>query len=926
MAEHCVLSRLIPSSLLVVAILTGCGGQTTDEYISSAQGYIQNNEQQAAVIELKNALKQEPDNIKARRLLGVSYLETKQVALAEKELLQALKLGADVKLIYPNLLRAFNLQNKYQEIVDQPAPKGLSQQDDILTSVLRGVSYLKLDQADLASLQFDAASELDANSAYSKLGQAYRASSQDKLDEAMLELDATLKLKPNFTEALMLKASLALAKKDLALAVTTYQKLMVTDPKNFTYKLQLAKVYMQQKLYPDARLTLTPVLKRFPKHPHSNLLLAELEYSEANYKACKDAANLVLASMENSVQAKYLLGLSSFKLNDYEQAHRYLSAVEAVTPKQHPIRKTLALVEYEMGYFTEAAGTLNEFSSKTADEAKLFEAIGLKQVRAKDFGSALGSLEQALELDPQNHKLKAKIGVLKLAEQDISGLADLDAAVSGDPSLEKIKLYEALYYLENKQYKQALAIAKKWQADLEFKVRGYNLEALVYLSQKQLDKAVLVFNKTLSIDTANKVARQRLATIAIKQGNRALAKKHYLALLQAHPAAVAVLTQLASLALADSEPEVAKTYFITALQTTPKADAVRLKYAQLLIYMADYKAAMQELELISEPNQKSVKVLLVKARLLQAQNNIVAARASLELALELQPKNLQLWLRLLTTYKQDVDSQALMQELTKAIKVLPNSLALKRIEIAELIKLKKFELAFKKVDTLRAKPELLVLADEIDSRIYLEEQKIELALQSMQKAFAKEPNEYRVVQLASLLSKLEQEPKAEALLQKWLEQYPEASNAKQAYAMLLHKNKPNQAIAKYRAILKSNPQNITVLNNLAWLLAENKQALEAVALAKQAVTLAPKSGAVLDTYGYCLLAANQAKAAVPVLEQAIELVDNDLSIQLHLAQAYYNSQRLDAAKPILATLQQKIKAGASFDGQDQVAVLLKKWH
>ena len=71
------------------------------------------------------------------------------------------------------------------------------------------------------------------------------------------------------------------------------------------------------------------------------------------------------------------------------------------------------------------------------------------------------------------------------------------------------------------------------------------------------------------------------------------------------------------------------------------------------------------------------------------------------------------------------------------------------------------------------------------------------------------------------------------------------------------------ASERYRIVLKTNPNNVAALNNLAYNLAVHQNALaEALPLARRAVAIAPSEGAVLDTLGWVEhLAGNDKEAA-----------------------------------------------------------------
>ena len=84
---------LIASAVIAGASLSGCGKQSPDALIASAKQYLSQDDQKAAIIQLKNALADESRSAgEARFLLGKALLEAEDPVSANVELGKASRL------------------------------------------------------------------------------------------------------------------------------------------------------------------------------------------------------------------------------------------------------------------------------------------------------------------------------------------------------------------------------------------------------------------------------------------------------------------------------------------------------------------------------------------------------------------------------------------------------------------------------------------------------------------------------------------------------------------------------------------------------------------------------------------------------------------------------------------------------------------
>ncbi len=130
------------------------------------------------------------------------------------------------------------------------------------------------------------------------------------------------------------------------------------------------------------------------------------------------------------------------------------------------------------------------------------------------------------------------------------------------------------------------------------------------------------------------------------------------------------------------------------------------------------------------------------------------------------------------------------------------------------------------------------------------------------------------------------------------------------------KNYLKSAIADYESLLAKMPSNTgvtTVLNNLAYMLAENNERLpEALKYAKRALDAKPNSPVVLDTYAYVLLKNGKKQQAAEFLAAALQHYEQDKN--LVPAEVYEHKgmikEQLGAKSEALVAYRKALEVGA----------------
>jgi len=104
--------------ILMALFVAACGiGMDAQARVERGQQAFDEGNYQAAIIDARNVLQDEPDNISARILLGRALIEIADGVTAEKEIRRAISLGAALDDTTVYLGRALLVQGKFRNVI-----------------------------------------------------------------------------------------------------------------------------------------------------------------------------------------------------------------------------------------------------------------------------------------------------------------------------------------------------------------------------------------------------------------------------------------------------------------------------------------------------------------------------------------------------------------------------------------------------------------------------------------------------------------------------------------------------------------------------------------------------------------------------------------------------------------------------------------
>jgi tetratricopeptide (TPR) repeat protein len=149
-----------------------------------------------------------------------------------------------------------------------------------------------------------------------------------------------------------------------------------------------------------------------------------------------------------------------------------------------------------------------------------------------------------------------------------------------------------------------------------------------------------------------------------------------------------------------------------------------------------------------------------------------------------------------------------------------------------------------------------------------------------------------------------------------------------AYEQTSDKKYLQSAITDYESLMAKMPNNNTVLNNLAYLLAENDQNLaDALKYAKRALDAQPNEPGFLDTYAYVLYKSGNYQEAVRFVDAALQQYSQ--RDQMFVPAEVYEhkgliKERLGAKDEAIAAYKQALEAAGTKKSSQKVIERINK--
>ncbi len=873
--------QLVITTVVILSSIISCSSEKTiEEYLSSAQHHIAINDNKTAIIELKNVLKQSPKNTKARILLGEIYLNLGDGQSAEKELYKAYSYGSEEAGI--SLLKAYKIQQKNQEILTLADKINAKDNDEQATvEVYRALAHYRLGDNRSAESSIDNAIELSSDSMFSRLGTAYLASRKTNSNQALLIVNTLVKDNPDFTEALLLQGQLYFSTQNYTQAIDAFLHYEELQPKDLTIKLMLANVYIKNGQFDVAEKSIDIVLKKAPNHALSNQFKGMVSYYKEDYKNANYYLEKAIQGGLNAPANKVLLGISAFQLKKYEQSYFNLNSIKDMLPENSPILKLLAISQLKLGYSTEVSETLLSLGNLTDEDFSLYAAASAEFVKKGQIEDAKKIQEKLEHIPLTNPTDIARLGILKLSLQDVTGIANIEKSLAIQPNIPAAKIALAQAYIKTNQLEKALLLAKNWTKEFPDEISAYNLLAIIKLNMLDKKGGEATLKEALHLNKTNPLSLMYFSELDIEadQPLKAMAKLELL--LNSKPHYLPALSTYYVAASKADKKQMAITRIKQSFEGVPNSIQHRLLYAKTLMIDKLPKEVINLLSKVDKSNYLPTFFWVALGDSFIADNKTDDALKLYTYWTTQQQNSPIPWIKASITAELNNDIEEALYLISKGLKYLPNNKKLIVLQTYFYTENKLFDKAQLNINSMDASLSDIAFVQGLQGKIWASNKQYNKAIPKLMFNYQENPSSNNAGLIYFTNIAQNKNKVAEDFLHKHVSEHPTDHKMRNLLADALARQNKASAYKHYLFLYEQNPNNFAVINNLAWADYKHKNYKKAYNWGMKALVLSPENPYILNTVGLILLKLGKREQALKHLKSATEIQPNDQAIAEH---------------------------------------------
>jgi putative PEP-CTERM system TPR-repeat lipoprotein len=904
-------------------LCVGCdAGPGEDELIKQSQLYLTQGKVNSATIQLRNVLQKNPQNGRARLLLGQVYLAGHDLLSAEKELLKAGDYAVAPDEYLPALAEVYLLQGDNEKLQALPLDGVSGAIARGLVLAAQGVGNLYRGDSELASLQINEALALAPGSPYVQIAKARLSVGLWEEDFARQEVQAVLEVEPGYPPAWSLLGQIEQSIGNIAAAEAAYSKALATPLPKLSDFLRRAQMRVQLGDMEGAQRDLDQVKKEFAANVDVHYTQGLIYFRGGWDQDASQSFLQVLSVNERHPRALYYSALTNMRLGNLDMAERHAERLFKLAPGSLPARKLLARVRL---YKADLA-SVNELlegliDAGQADPEVLSLAASALYSQGK-IDEALPLLQQIVELQPDLSEPKLQLAIVLLSSgKDAEGFGVIETVLEQEPQSGRAFQILVATYLQRGEFAEAFKAAQRLQALDPENLLALQLIANIQIASGERDKALATLNQIVRIAPGDRVANYSLAELAIADKDYPRARTYYERVLAANADDLFTLLRLVRLDAIEQRAEDMVNHLQMAASAHPSALSPRLMLARYYLITGQPEKSAPLLGQLNPAQSNQPEALELQGLVDLAQGQYEEAKVALRVLAGQQPESASVKYLLARAYTGLGNDKSALRQLQLAADLEPENFGYGLAYARALLKAQEHEEAASQLNRLgRLKPDDPTVL-RLQALLAHESGDDKTSAALLEEVFASDPSTVNLLAVVGQLWNQGSREKAVAIQESWLLENPDDVVAAQALAgAYAIEGQYTRAVAEFEKLLENDGSNVVALNELAWLLREN-QTERAVQYAIRANELQPNSPALMDTLAVVLYYNENFREARKVMQEALSLSPANPSLRFH--GAMIDAAAGDSPRAV-RTLQALLADDVEFSERQQAIELLEK--
>lgn len=865
------------------------------DYMSNARASLKKGDLKSAQIDLRNAVRNDPQNAEAHFWLGKVAMELGDPLAAEREATAARERGFDPHQAVPLLSQALLAQNKFDVLLEKLKPEGKDGALDAAILVSRGYAQIGLRRPEDAQKSFVDAEAAAPNAVEPLLADSRLAVARNDLAAAQEKIDRAIAAQPKSADALLAKSQLLRLKNDAAGALTVLDDLIADQPSITQARLDRANLALAMGKNDVAKSDVDLILKSTKGNIQALYLDAVIKTQAKDYKGADEQLQRVQAYLGRIPRAYYLQAIVKEQLGLYAEAEDSARKYLAKAPNDLAAYKVLARILFTKRRPDQVIETLARVAESGKADAESYDLLGRAYAATNRPTEAIASFQRAEALAPNDVGLQTRLASVRMGQGDVeAAVGDLEHTLELAPKLPAVG--EALFFAAlatGDMEKAGGVLAKIRSAQGDTEVVG-NLEGLFKMAQLDMAGAEAIFAAQIKKFPDFIPAKVNLARVQAMNGQLSEAEKILADVLAKQPTSEPAMSMLASSYSQSGRVPLAIELVEKAHRADPKNVRITASLGDLYIRSGTPQKALDLIGMENSANALTTEMLSLRASAQLALGQKKEARDTYGELLKKDPSVIGARRQLVALHVEAGDFESARALLRAGIAASSRNYQLYQDLAMIDLRSTGVDAALATADRFLSQDREFTAIRALKGDIYMAANRPADAAAAYTEVMATAPTSLVATRLAGAQLRADRPDDAVTTLTDWVTKNKDDLAATEQLAEInIGLNKLPEAAGYLETILKAKPHNPVALNNLAWVYQQQGDA-RAQGLARQAYVLAP-GPQTADTLGWILTTSGKADTGVALLRQASAEAGNDPRVQYHFAVALKDTGNKDEA-------------------------------